>query len=412
MADSQDFQSIINEAVSASVEKALARMFTQRSPDSASGLNSSAPVELESREDSAVPSCEDFVPAKRQWKGATSASKGLSSTSSLKRPRLSTLEGSRHDRSPASDDDEVATPGLAVVDEWRADSPASGDDPQWDSPPFTESQYVKESFVEDAGIPSGSRESAGVEEELLCDRQGNPLFDPRFLRHPKSSEWSLPDHLARYVHHWIRKPLEREVRNRLRAECPRPSLPDKVALTPEFDPTVLTFMSRSGRDPRKGIEKGLKTAQDKLLDVLGPLSQVLYFADLAMSDGSVLDAGAIREWAQRSICLLGNANVALSTERRKAALLRIDAKLADLGSKDLGPAAKGLLFGESFIMDLKKHVNLFTTLNKAQTSLTFRPSANRGVFGRAGRQRGRAASRFWSTGPRAKPPSASFFPSS
>ncbi|KAM4706231.1 uncharacterized protein WCC33_010951 [Rhinophrynus dorsalis] len=172
-------------------------------------------------------------------------------------------------------------------------------------------------------------------------------------------------------------------------------------------------MTRSGRDPRKGIEKGLKASQDKLLDILGPLAKILVFADQALEHGDSLDANAIREWAQRSICLLGNANAAISAERRKAALLRIDPKLAELGSKELGPSANGLLFGDQFIAELKRHVNLFTTLNKAQSSMrqVFRPTSTRGVFGRAGRQRGRATSRFWTSGPRFTPSSPGFFPS-
>ncbi|KAM4795627.1 uncharacterized protein WCC33_000689 [Rhinophrynus dorsalis] len=414
MADSQDFQAIINEAVTASVEKALSRMLSQRPSDSSSALPSSDRMDRESLVGSGALSGEDLSSIKRHWKGSAPLSKSVAGKAPMKRPRLTGLDDTLPAPVHSSDDEDFSGPGLDVVDEWQADSPASADAAHWDSNPAEESPYVKESFVDTAGGPSGSQAAAGTMEDLLCDSKGVPLFDPRFLRHPKSSEWNLPDHLARYVNYWIRKPLEREARNRLRAECPRPSLPDKVALTPEFDPTVSTFMARSGRDPRKGLERGLKTAQDKLLDVLGPLSKILYFTDLSMSEGSPVQAEALREWAQRSICLLGNANVALSTERRKAALLRIDAKLSELGSKDLGPAAQGLLFGEPFIMELKRHVNLFTTLNKAQTSLkqVFRPPTTRGVFGRAGRQRGRAASRFWSSGPRANPPSASFFPSS
>ncbi|XP_063284931.1 uncharacterized protein LOC134570871 [Pelobates fuscus] len=172
-------------------------------------------------------------------------------------------------------------------------------------------------------------------------------------------------------------------------------------------------MSRSGRDPRKGVEKGMKAAQDKVLDLLGPIAKILYFADLALSQGSQLDPHIIREWSQRSVCLLGNANATLCTERRKSALIRIDSKLLDLGAKEFGPKAQGQLFGDAFIAELKKHVNLFTTLNKAQTSLkqVFHTPTTRGVFGRAGRQRNRATSRFWTSGSRSFPQAQSFFPS-
>ncbi|KAM4748857.1 nuclear protein MDM1 [Rhinophrynus dorsalis] len=146
------------------------------------------------------------------------------------------------------------------------------------------------------------------------------------------------------------------------------------------------FMSHSDRDPRKGMEKGLRLTQDKLLDVIGPLAQILHMVDSALTQGTPLDPTFIREWALHSFCLLGNANTALSSERRKAALLRIDSKLADLVAKEMGPSSDGLLFGEKFLKELQKHVNLFTMLNKAQTSMrkVFAQTPSRSVFGWAG----------------------------
>ncbi|KAM4748883.1 IQ motif and ubiquitin-like domain-containing protein [Rhinophrynus dorsalis] len=81
----------------------------------------------------------------------------------------------------------------------------------------------------------------------------------------------------------------------------------------------------------------------------------------------------------------GYANVAISNERRKAALLLIVPKLAELSAKELGPSANGMLFGEPFLKELQKHVNIFSSLSKAQVSLkkVFRPTPQRGVFGRA-----------------------------
>ncbi|KAM8939279.1 uncharacterized protein RCH25_052871 [Pelodytes ibericus] len=166
-------------------------------------------------------------------------------------------------------------------------------------------------------------------------------------------------------------------------------------------------MTRGGRDPRRGVEKGFRGVQDKLLDSIGPLSRILYLADDAFMRAEEFDTSTIRKWAhdirewgQRCFCLVGNTNVALSSERRKAALLRIDGKLVDLGTKELGPMAQGKLFGDAFLKELNRHVNVFTSLNKAQTSLrkVFRGNPTRGVFGRAGRFRGRAASRFWPSG--------------
>ncbi|XP_053311880.1 uncharacterized protein LOC128473653 [Spea bombifrons] len=241
----------------------------------------------------------------------------------------------------------------------------------------------------------------------VTDDLGTPLFDPRALRHPRSSEWTPSSHIAEFLRFWMRRPLDKEVRQRLRSECPRPTVRDKVLNTPEFDPTFVTFLTKTGKDPRKGIELGLRSAQDKLLDVSGPLTQVFQMADEAIVDGSPLDPHLVRDWTQRALCLLGNANCAISSERRKAALFKLDAKLAELGPKELGADAKGLLFGERFIKDISQHVNLFTSLNKAQTNIrrVFRTESR--FSPRAGRQRGRAASRTASFGSRPRFPDAS-----
>ncbi|CAH2311128.1 Hypothetical predicted protein, partial [Pelobates cultripes] len=116
---------------------------------------------------------------------------------------------------------------------------------------------------------------------------------------------------------WLCKPLKKEVRAKLRAECPRPFITDKVAVTPEFDPLLITFLYKTGKDPRKDLEQGLKATQDKMMDMAGPLIQIFSIADEALAGGT-LNAHMVQIWAQRALCLLGNANVAMATERRKA----------------------------------------------------------------------------------------------
>lgn len=61
-------------------------------------------------------------------------------------------------------------------------------------------------------------------------------------------------------------------------------------------------------------------------------------------------------------------------------------------SRELGLRADGKLFGDSFIVEIRKHVASYTSLNKVETSLKeiFHPS---GVSHRAGWQRGWPTSR-------------------
>ncbi|KAJ1128513.1 hypothetical protein NDU88_006891 [Pleurodeles waltl] len=82
-----------------------------------------------------------------------------------------------------------------------------------------------------------------------------------------------------------------------------------------------------------------------------------------------LDPEVVLQWAQRAICLLGNANCAISTERRRSYLIRLDPKLAELANNEAGSSANGMLFGDKFISNLSKYVATFTALDKAQSNI-------------------------------------------
>ncbi|KAM4747505.1 uncharacterized protein WCC33_005072 [Rhinophrynus dorsalis] len=225
----------------------------------------------------------------------------------------------------------------------------------------------------------------------LVDAEGAPLFDPEGLKHPRSSEWKPRPHIAQFLEAWVRKSITKSIRSKLRAECPRPVVANQVCDTPEVDSKMVQFLSKSGKDPRKGLDQALKSCQDKLLDSLGPLTKIFELSEEALATKSPVDIHVLRGWVQRAICIVGNANCALASERRRALLLRIDPKLADLATTEPGPAAKGLLLGESFIKDLGKFVSSFTALDKAQTSM--RKVFRSRVFDKAGRGRGRSPGR-------------------
>lgn len=195
----------------------------------------------------------------------------------------------------------------------------------------------------------------------------NPLgFDPDNIVHPAWVPISL---VAEYAHAKLRKSYDRDVRNYLCAECPRPDLPDRVAETPELDPDLVTFLKCASNDPKKRIDRSWKSCQDKVLDLTGPLCKILELAVQAKESGSVIDPNILAGWAQRALCQLGNANCALSVERRRSILITIDPKLAELATAEAGPIANGLLFGNKFVKDLVKFVHTFTPTEKAQTSL-------------------------------------------
>ncbi|KAJ1150495.1 hypothetical protein NDU88_003286 [Pleurodeles waltl] len=222
-------------------------------------------------------------------------------------------------------------------------------------------------------------------------------FDPTEIIYPRSSNWVPPPEVAQYVQANLRKSFDKEVRSRLKAECPRPDLEGKVSETPEIDPTMVTFMKKFAKDPKKGLDRSWRSCQDKLLDLSGPLTKILELAYVAKESGSPVDTDVLIGWAQRAVCLLGNSNCAISAERRKSVLMRIDPKLSDVASSEAGPSAEGLLFGSSFIKDLAKFCSTFSSLDKAQMSL--KNVFKQGLFGRAGRYGGRMSSRSSFTSP-------------
>ncbi|KAM4807615.1 LOW QUALITY PROTEIN: uncharacterized protein WCC33_005133 [Rhinophrynus dorsalis] len=203
----------------------------------------------------------------------------------------------------------------------------------------------------------------------LLDARGDPMFDPEGIKHPRSSDWTPRPNVAQYLETWVRKPISRATRSKLRAECPRPVIANRVCETPELDPKMVQFIAKSGKDPRRGVDQALKSCQDKLLDSLGPLTKIFELSEEALQSKKPIDVQVLRGWVQRAICMIGNANSAIASERRRALLLRIDPKLAEMANSEPGPSAKGQLFGDTFIKDLGKFVAFFTALDKAQISL-------------------------------------------
>ncbi|CAH2312094.1 Hypothetical predicted protein [Pelobates cultripes] len=282
-------------------------------------------------------------------------------------------EGSDTDRSVEADSD--------VMEYDSYDEVESGEDlPHTGLTPSGNSNTTR-------GPPPGH---TGYSKTLL-DPQGNPLFNPDDLRHPRSAEWEPPGHIAQYVARRMRTPLSKEGRNKFLAECPRPSLPGSACRIPEIDSKIVQFLNKSDWKPKKGLDYSLKGCQDKILDTLGSLSKLYELLDAARAADLALDVDVAIGWVQRAICLLGNANTAMSTERHKAILLKINPKLAAMTVAEPSSSDDGMLFGTTFVKDLGSYVKTFTAIDKAEANMKrmFAPK----VFGGAGRSRSRPPGR-------------------
>ncbi|XP_040276167.1 uncharacterized protein LOC120991412 [Bufo bufo] len=258
---------------------------------------------------------------------------------------------------------------------------------------FEEAEEDPSGVMEDNPLPGCSSllSAADAMPAPLTDPSGEPLFDPDSLHHPRSAEWLPLEHVSKYLEARVRCPLSKEARNKLRAECPRPVIPNRVCETPAVDPKMTQFLAKSGWNPRRGLESALRSCQDKLLDIFGPLAKLFDLAETAKAEDKQVDPLELREWVQRAICIAGNVNTSLAIERRKAILFKIEPKLSNLALTEAGKEAHGLLFGEPFIKDLGRFVGAFTALDKAQSSMK-RVFHGR-VSTRAGSFRGRLSGR-------------------
>ncbi|CAH2301457.1 Hypothetical predicted protein [Pelobates cultripes] len=108
-------------------------------------------------------------------------------------------------------------------------------------------------------------QSGAPETESTRDAKDTLAFDPDNLRHPRSAKWEPAEHIAQYLALRVRKSLSQEGRNKLRAECPRPNIPDAVAKNPEV---------KTGWKPKTGLDYSLRNCHDKFLDTLDPVTKL------------------------------------------------------------------------------------------------------------------------------------------
>ncbi|XP_056402122.1 uncharacterized protein LOC130295423 [Hyla sarda] len=261
--------------------------------------------------------------------------------------------------------------------------------------------------IEDSGHMAIPEDANPVPQgDIVLDSRGEPFFDPEAITHPRSGDWAPTPEVSQYIEHWARRSVDKANRNKLKAECPRPCIPKKVVLTPEIDPILLRYLTKHGKYSKKGIERSFRTIQDRILDLFGPVTMILNLSEQAAATDQPIDLLQLRGWAQRAVCLLGCANTTCATERRRSILMRLDPQLSHLAETEPGPAAEGLLFGDTLIKDINKMVGLYTSLDKAQTSLKKSSSAK--VFTTAGRSRSRSAGRNYNTRPYNRAPAPQY----
>ncbi|KAJ1197479.1 hypothetical protein NDU88_001337 [Pleurodeles waltl] len=107
---------------------------------------------------------------------------------------------------------------------------------------------------------SNQDDAPGPSKKKHQDRRSDPgppkmlTFDPKEIVHPKSTNWVPLPKVTNYVQSHLRQGFDKEVRARLRSECPHPDLAGKVSDTLEVDLTMVTFIKKWAKDPKKGLD--------------------------------------------------------------------------------------------------------------------------------------------------------------
>ncbi|KAJ1148326.1 hypothetical protein NDU88_001163 [Pleurodeles waltl] len=150
---------------------------------------------------------------------------------------------------------------------------------------------VRETLQEDLGDRSGLSKRKKTETAKAPPPKAPRVltFSPEEIIHPRSSSWASPPDVAEYLQNHFRAGFDKDMRARLRAECPRPDLEGKVTDTPDIDPTMVIFLKKWAKDPKKGLDRAWRLCQDKVLDLSGPLAKILEMAYVAKESKSPID---------------------------------------------------------------------------------------------------------------------------
>ncbi|KAJ1137884.1 hypothetical protein NDU88_004280 [Pleurodeles waltl] len=151
---------------------------------------------------------------------------------------------------------------------------------------LSQSDNPDDVFPPSSPPPKRSKLSSNDPSPCVVDSEGVPMFDPSLIQHPNSAEWLPLDHVGDYISSRLRLPLDKQTRSKLKSECPRPSLDSNITATPSIDQSLISFFTKFGKDPRKGVDKAWTTCQDKLLDVVGPLTRIFDLAETARLEDS------------------------------------------------------------------------------------------------------------------------------
>ena len=194
-----------------------------------------------------------------------------------------------------------------------------------------------------------------------------------------ASRWQASPELTNLIES-LRKPLQSFDRKTICRKYPRPDV--EAAYTPALDNYLCSLVSGV-----KQADKDGRFIQDRVLDILGPMSFIYEHLNLILNqsdEGNSITLSheqvkGLFNATYNSMLLVGNASALLSKERRNLVLKKINSKgtLTSLASEEF-PDAKKNLFGDGFEERLKARSEtaktLFQASNVGKAPMFFRGS--------------------------------------
>ena len=199
------------------------------------------------------------------------------------------------------------------------------------------------------------------------------LFDP--LKSVKEKQWSLPTHMGDFVEQYFTQWVdEAVVRKEILEANPVPAH-DRVR-TLKLEADMINLLPPRSRPGATKQDHNAKRCQDKIIDVLGPLSKAWSIVDKRKRKQSDVN---LAELIEKSVFLLGQAFVMTNYFRRTAILSRFlgkEKEAATLTRKngELLAKNKTSLFGSTFYKALYKRAKGTKQLNEIRRELGHKPN--------------------------------------
>ncbi|XP_071080813.1 uncharacterized protein [Haliotis cracherodii] len=178
----------------------------------------------------------------------------------------------------------------------------------------------------------------------------------RFKSTDDRAEQELSNELLDYAHEHFNHYIKDEVITKNILEgCPTP----KGFVPLELDEEWSDMLEEKRFTAAKSVEAGLGKIQSRLLNVMGPLGQVWQTVDkIRDKGGEEIDVNAFLNLVEKTVCLLGQANVATTFYRRLNILTKLmkSQKKAQkfLSKNEKKFSDKKALFGKGFYKKLLK----------------------------------------------------------